>query len=157
MESKSAKVRPFLRLHITLHPTRFHHHDPHTSLRAQDLALASPQCRRSIVMFFRLHTAVLVSKSWRTLKCQQMTRLIPANCSTQLITNAVVVALANACRNLTTIHLGYTKVTDIGAQALANGCRNLTTIHLHNTKVTKECKKQMRDAHPTLLGQLRVT
>ena len=100
-------------------------------------------------MFFPLGTAVLVSKSWRTLKCQQMTCLKP-NCLCHLITNAVVVALANSCRNLTVINLSNTQVTDIGAEALANGCRNLTTIELYGTQVTEECKQEMDDAHPTL-------
>ena len=100
-------------------------------------------------MMFPLETAVLVSKSWRTLKCQQMTCLKP-NCLSHLITNAVVVALANGCRNLTTIFLGSTQVTDIGTQALANSCGDLTEINLGCTRVTYECKKQMKDAHPTL-------
>ena len=98
-------------------------------------ALASQRCRRWIMMFFPIETTSLVSKSWRSLKHQQVTRLKPTD-TPRAVTDALVVALASSCRNLTAIHLGLTQVTDVGAQAIASSCRNLTTIYLRSTRVT---------------------
>ena len=137
-------------------------------------ALASQRCRRWIMMFFPIETTSLVSKSWRSLKHQQVTRLKPTD-TPRAVTDALVVALASSCRNLTAIHLGLTQVTDVGAQAIASSCRNLTviylnctqvtdvgaqalasscrnlnTIYLDETQVTDDCKQQIKDARPNL-------
>ena len=86
-------------------------------------ALASQRCRRWIVMFFPIETTSLVSKSWRSLKHQQVTRLKPTD--RHAVTDALVVALASSCRNLTAMNLNGTQVTD-------------------------DCKQRMRVANPNL-------
>ena len=78
------------------------------SLRRQSQdALASHQSLRSIVGFVKRNTATLVSKSWRTARNQQTTRV-----KCHYITDAAVLALAKGCPNLTDIDL--------------DGCANIT-------------------------------
>ena len=64
-QTESAKVRPFLCLHITSHTTLSIIRDLHTYIASQKLALASQQFRLAIVKFFPYDVAICVSKSWR--------------------------------------------------------------------------------------------
>ena len=83
--------------------------------------VSSYQCRCALVTFIPGDIATLVSKSWRSAKHQQTTRL---KCHYQ-ITDGNVKALANEFPKLTEIDLIDTQVGDTGAAALANGCPNL--------------------------------
>ena len=64
-----------------------------------------------------------------TSACKQLTSLNLHGCHN--ITDAAVQAVASACKQLTTLHLGgCSNITDAAVAAVASGCKQLTTLNL---------------------------
>lgn len=54
------------------------------------------------------------------------------------VTDEGVISLASHCRNLVLVRLGHTVIGDPAVRAIAENCKNLTKIELYDTKVSNE-------------------
>ena len=67
--------------------------------------------------------------------CKQLTTLELSGCDN--ITDAAVVAVASGCSLLTTLGLRESKITEVAVLAVASECKHLTSLNLRGSQVLR--------------------